>query len=206
MGQFHHPVWVTKKILSDQGRKYESGLIANICRITSTKRLRIGLYCLQTNGLCKRYNSTLINMPEILPQEWESNWKSSIVALVPAYNCIHDSSTGFSPYFLVYGRHPWLPIDFKFEINSKSVLTPTSSRYIQELRHHIKWAYKKAKLFHQKEVQWHKQKCDQYSEAVSLKSGDTVLVHVTVFKGWQKYKTGRRIQSMWLSDSPIQTY
>ena len=37
--------------------------------------------------------------------------KSHWSMLVHAYNCTQNSATGFSPYFLMFGRQPHLPID-----------------------------------------------------------------------------------------------
>ena len=56
------------------------------------------------NGQCKGFNSTLINMLGMLPPEWKSDWKGSMGVLVHSYNCTQNSTTGFSPYFLMYGR------------------------------------------------------------------------------------------------------
>ena len=50
---------------------------------------------------------------------------------------------------------------------------------------------KKAETFQAKEVQWHKLNYDKRSMAVALEVGDTVLVHVTAFKGCHK------IQDQW---------
>ena len=68
---------------------------------------------------------------------------------------------------------------------------PISTKYIQKLREHIRWAHKKANLFQQKEAWHHKQNCDKCSKAVALRTGDMVLVHVTTFKGRHK------IQNRW---------
>ena len=177
--------------MSDQGGNFESDLIGNLCRITKTKKVRTSPYHLQTNGQCERFNSsTLINMLETLSPEHKSNWKSSIGALVHMYNYIHNSATGFRPYFLMYGRQPKLPIDVAFRITPKSIVIPTSSKYIQKLRKHIKCAHTNANLFQQK-VECHKWKYNQQSKAVSLRMGDTVLVHVTTLNSRCK------IQSRW---------
>ena len=49
-----------------------------------------------------------------------------------------------SLYFLVYGTQPHLPIDIILRLAPKSVTTPTSSKYVQRLREHIKWPHRKA--------------------------------------------------------------
>ena len=64
-------------ILLDQGRNSESELIANLCRLTSTQKLRTSPYYPQTNGQCERFSSTSINMFGKFPLEHKSDWKGS---------------------------------------------------------------------------------------------------------------------------------
>ena len=118
-----------------------------------------------------------------LSPEWKSDWKSSIAVLVHAYNCTRNSSMAFSPYFLMYGWQPHLPINVTLGLVTTLVTTPTSTKYVQRLRECIRCAHRKANQFQQKEVWHHKQNYDRCSRAVALREGDTVLVHVTAFKG-----------------------
>ena len=76
-----------EKIVLDQGRNFDSGLIADLCKLMGTKKHRTSLHHPQTNDQSKRFNSTLINMLGTLPPECKSDWKSSIGVLVHAYNC-----------------------------------------------------------------------------------------------------------------------
>ena len=121
----------------------------------------------------------------------KSDWKGSIWELVHAYNCTQNSTTGFSPYYLIYGRQPHLPIVVTLRLAPNLVTTPSSSKYVQNLRESIRWAHRKTDLCQQKETWCHEQNSNKCSRAVALKAGDTVLVHVTTFKGWYK------IQNKW---------
>ena len=95
-----------EKTLSNQGRNFECELIADLCNLTGTKKLRASPCHLQMNGQCERFNSTPINMVGMLCPECKSNWKGSIAALVHAYNCTQNSAIGFSPYYLIMGDKP----------------------------------------------------------------------------------------------------
>ena len=56
-------------------------------------------------------NQTIINKLKTLAERNKSNWKGHIQKLVHAYNCTTHSSNGYSPYYLLFGRTPRLPID-----------------------------------------------------------------------------------------------
>ena len=100
-----------KKILTDQGRNFESQLVADLCEWLGVQKIRPSPYHLQTNGQCERFNSTLINMLGTLPKEKKSEWKNHVGTLVHAYNCTCNLATGFSPYYLMFCRQPHLMVD-----------------------------------------------------------------------------------------------
>ena len=175
-----------EKILTDQGQNFESQLVADLCELTGVQKIQTSLYHLQTNGQCERFNSTLINMLGTLPKEKKSEWKNHIRTLVHAYNCTQNSATGFSPYYLMFGRQPCLPVDVALGLAPHTITEPNTSKFIPKLREHTKWAYEKAETFQAKEAQRHKCNYDKRSRAAALEVGDTVLVHVTTFKGCHK--------------------
>ena len=79
--------------------------------IESIKKMRTTPYRPEGNGLCERFNRTLISMLGTLPEEFKSKWVNHVNTLTYAYNCTRSNATGFSPYYLLYGQHPLLPID-----------------------------------------------------------------------------------------------
>ena len=55
----------------------------------------------------------------------KNKWPQHISTLTYAYNCTRSNATGFSPYYLLYGRQPLLPIDIEY-----GVFTPELSEAI----------------------------------------------------------------------------
>ena len=86
----------------------------------------------------------------------------------------------------MYGRQPCLPIDVTLGLVPHSATALTTSTFVQILREYVQGAHKKAKSFQAKEAQYHKLNYDKCCKAAALEVGDTVLVHVTAFKGHHK--------------------
>ena len=63
--------------------------------------------------------------------------------MVHAYNCTRINATGFSPYYLMFGQKPHLPIDLIFGTNAAN-LKGNSITYVENLKRRMEWAYKTA--------------------------------------------------------------
>ena len=150
-GKFIVHYGLPEKILMDQGQNFDSQFVADLCKLMGTQKVQTSLYHPQTNGQCERFNSTQINMLGTLPKEKKSEWKNHIGMLVHAYNCTQNSATGFSPYFLMFGRQPHLPIDVTNHHGA-----PNTTKFVQKIRECTQWAHKKAEAFQAKEAQHHK--------------------------------------------------
>ena len=82
------------------------------------------------NGLIEL--STLLDMLRTLPENEKSRWKDHVDKVVYAHNCTRSDTTGFSPFFWLFGRHPRLPIDLIFQ----TITSPTKQDYPQYVK---KW-------------------------------------------------------------------
>ena len=105
-----------EKILTDQGKSFENNLFRELCSLAKVNKLRTSPYHPDTNGQCEHFNVTLISMLGTLPGHAKKNWQEWITTLTHAYNCTVSPVTGFSPYFLMFGRNPKLPLDIDLGI------------------------------------------------------------------------------------------
>ena len=151
-----------EQFISDQGRNFESDLIQELCKIAGVKKLHTTPYHPQSNGQCERFNSTLCNMLGTLSDEEKSDWKSHLGCMTHAYNCTKHASTTYSPYYLMFGRHPRLPIDVAFGLHKPNCSDNCSkSRYIQKLRRRLNYAHKKASKYSSEQAQKYKTSYDK---------------------------------------------
>ena len=78
-----------------------------------------------------------------LDSNQKKDWKSHVAGLVHAYNCTRQTTTEFSPYFLMFGRSPRLPVDIAFGLEVKGKKEP-STKYIETMKESLKKAYQLA--------------------------------------------------------------
>uniref|UniRef100_A0A669F658 Gypsy retrotransposon integrase-like protein 1 n=1 Tax=Oreochromis niloticus TaxID=8128 RepID=A0A669F658_ORENI len=91
------------RLLSDQGRDFESHTIKELCALVGADKIRTTPYHPRGNPV-ERFNRTLLDMLGTLEEEDKSHWRDFVKPLVHAYNCTRNNTTGFSPYELMFGR------------------------------------------------------------------------------------------------------
>ena len=193
-----------ERFISDQGRNFESDLIKELCKIAGVKKVHTTPYHPQGNGQCERFNSTLCNMLGTLSEEEKSDWKSHLGCMTHAYNCTKHASTTYSPYYLMFGRHPRLPIDIEFGLNKPNCSDNSSkSRYIQKLRRRLNYAFQKANKYSDQQAKKYKQGYDKSVKGPQLHENDLVLVKIVAHKGRHKLQDRWEPEEYVVIEQPI---
>ena len=174
-----------KRLHSDQGRNFESRTIAELCKIAGIEKSRTTPFHPMGNGLAERFNSTLLSMLGTLELTQKQNWKSHIGSLVHAYNCTKHNTTGFSPYYLMFGRHPRIPVDLVLgKVEDQD--TTSVDQYVASLQNQLKKAFEVAESATKSNQMGHKKVYDRKIRGAVLEIGDRVLLWNVGLKGTNK--------------------
>ena len=175
---------IPQRIHSDQGANFECKIVKELCTLTGMKKSRTTSYHPMGNGMCERFNRTLLGMLGTMEQHQKSNWKAYVAPMVHAYNCTRHESKGVSPYFIMFVRHPRLPIDLAFSINKES--KQPIGTYVKNLRDRLTRVYQLATEASRNAQVRQKEGYDIKVRGATIQKGDRVLVKQVSFNSKHK--------------------
>ncbi|XP_028298451.1 uncharacterized protein LOC114460741 [Gouania willdenowi] len=179
------------RIHSDQGRNFESNLIQRLCKVYKVQKSRTTPYHPQGNGQCERFNRTLHDLLRTLRPDQKRYWPRHLPQLTYAYNTTVHQSTGMTPYFLMFGRQPRLPVDFLLGADVEEVEEGQGDSWVQEHQELLEEAYSHVQQRLAARKQCRDQRQENETRDPSLSEGDLVYVRNHGVKGRNK------IQDVW---------
>ena len=102
-------------IHTKQGRNFDSDFFQQLMRRLEINKTRTTSFHPQSNAVIERMNRTLLNMLSKCIDKNQSDWSTLLpFVLMPYRSSVHES-TGFTPYFLVFGHEMSVPLDLMYQ-------------------------------------------------------------------------------------------
>ena len=183
-GLFSAPAY----LVSDQGKAFTGHIITHLCDLYGVQKLRTSPYHAQTNGQVERMNQTIICMIGKLEEDKKACWSKHLPELLLAYNATCSAVTGYSPYYLLFGRRSRIPVDYLFPTLRDSPPQTKMEVSVAAMQKRLKEAFAVAKCLTSEEAAKQCRYYDRKAGAVALQPGDVVMVHTDGFVGKWKVK------------------
>ena len=184
-----------RKLHHDQGKEFDNKLFNRLQELAGVEGSHTTPYHPQGNGQVERFNRTIINMLKTLPDVHKSRWKDHVDKLVFAYNCTRNDTTTFSPFYLLFGRSPRLPVDFMFDLGEDDDQVVSHGEFAESWKQAMKEAYTVVCHQSNKSAARGKKHYDKKIYGACLDIGDRVLVRNVSERGG----TGK-LRSYWEND------
>ena len=131
----------------------------------------------QSNGLCERYNKTLIEILRCLVYENPLSWDESLSLACLAYNSSYSQSIKECPYYVSFLRDPKLPFS---ELLGKKSDNLSVTDYVSELTKRASQVFKMCKSFSDNTMIKRNLKLNTDRKFKDIKVGDRVFVKINI--------------------------
>ena len=200
-------VWkhgVPNKIIHDRAPEFLSEVLQETAELLGISQLPTSGGHPQTDGLVERFNRTLKQALAKMVTKGGRNWDMLLGPVLLAYRATPHTSTGMSPFYLLYGRSPQLPSALDFRVPVQRFPT-IETEYGQELVKELKQARTIAKQNIDKKQKEQKKYYDRKVKDVKLKIGDLVMLKTEPrFRLDRSYKGPFQIKSLTSTNAIIQ--
>ena len=175
-------------LVSDQGKAFMGHVITHLCELYGVQKLRTSPYHAQTNGQVERMNQMIIRMIGKLEEDKKACWSEHLPELLMAYNATRSTVNGYSPYYLLFGRRPRIPMDYLFPTLCDSPHQTKMEVSVAAMRKMLKEAFAVARCLTSEEAAKQCRYYDHKAGAVALQPGDIVMVCTDGYVGKRKVK------------------
>jgi len=160
------------QIRSDNGTEFCNQVIDHVCAHYEIGKIRTSPWHPEANGQVEIYNKFLKNLLSKATEDGSNTWDLQLNACLTAIRCAPSESTRYSPFFLLYGRDPVLPLD-SLLLPQRKYMGESSARYQMENLHK---AMRQAHTNMRRAKQKRNQKRNQNAQEPNLQVGQAVML------------------------------
>jgi hypothetical protein len=165
---------IPEEIVSDRGAAFNSAILEALLARFKIKHLMTSAYHPRTNGAVERFNGEIGKILKKYCTEDKHKWELYVPQAMLAIRIRLHNSTGYSPFYLVYGRQARIPGDLVLPNIDNEQLDNVGNR-LNELQA-IPEATKRAKLALERSREKMKRQFDKKVVSTNFKQGDSVLL------------------------------
>jgi len=184
------------RLLVDNGPEFRSELLSEVCKLLEVDKLHTTPYHPQTNGCIERFHLTLNRMLGKVVCENHKDWDSRLPAVLSAYRASKHEWTGFTPYELVMGQKPRMPIDIVLgNVSGDRPKYENYTEYVENLRERLTKSHQIAREHVGVAADRRKQEYDLKVKPRSFEIGEKVWYlyprrYTAMSPKWQRHYTG----------------
>jgi len=164
-----------REIVSDRDPRFTAAFWSQLFKRWGTKFNMSTANHPQTDGQSERANRTIEEILRCYVSPHHDDWDEHLALVEFAYNDSMQASTGFSPFYALYGRHPYSPLALSYppaqKLDEKETVAEFAAR-LRRLQRDIRLAILKAQT--RQIAQANKNRRD-----LEFKEGDQVLLHAS---------------------------
>ena len=166
---------VPKSILSDRDPRFTANFWSAFWSRLGTKLAMSTAYHPQSDGQTERANRTLESVLRSCVDFEQRNWDEMLPIVELAINNAQQTSTGQSPFFLLYGRNVDLPIDQAIApLRGPQPGNPTADQKVDLVNQLLKKAKQQLEIAQRRQAR----SADDHRRDVRFKVGDSVLLSI----------------------------
>ena len=169
------------EILSDQGSNFLSDLMTQVTEILGITRLKTSPYHPQTNGMLERFHLTLKSMVRKTADD-KREWDTCLPYVCFAFRDAIHSSTGFTPFQLLFGRDVRGPLSLIYEsLTGEARGGRAVADYVDTLKIRLRDAWQTAVEHDTAAKAKSKERFDKKAKIRTFEVGEQVLVLTPTF-------------------------
>jgi transposase InsO family protein len=187
------------QLVSDRGTHFLNEIVADLNDTYLVKHRKSTPYHPRTNGLTEKANGLVVGILAKILAVHKRDWDVKLFSAVHAYNTSYKVSLKQTPYFLVFGQNPIVPVEFQVQTMRTAVeermqedlslmqriyqleaLEETRSEALQALYHHQSML----------KTAW-----DKKVRVIDYQQGDLVLLFDSRY---QHFKGKGKLHTRWL--------
>ena len=136
-------------------------------------------------------NRTLKDILQKLVNKRQDDWNRCLPQALLAYRSTVQTSTGFSPHFLMFGRETRIPVDLMTPEPPQAEVPLTTSEYAEKLRKRFERTYELTRVNTKKSSERYKGYSTRRRKIRRTTSGDKVWLYVPFVRKGKNLKLSR---------------